>query len=247
MDIAPTSLRGLMLDEAANADATMQRLGAELVLLDRMDRTFADFLSRRPDAMEGEGKYFVLASLARIQILKSCANYVRLHIGDAYSASRLAADAAFYATMISLGHMSEEEYQRDFRKRNSLAKSIRRKIDSGEDFPPIVAALLFVTKEHSAHAHADPISLANRTRCDEQGVTISFFQDIEDDKDLKYLFMGMLWVGSMCLKAFVDIAARDFGEDVSGFLARLEAWKADILAHRRAIGIFRDVPDGAGF
>lgn len=245
--MVPTSLQGLMLDEAANANSTMQQLRAELVLLNRIDRLFADFLSRRPEAMEGEAKYFVLASLARIQILKACANYVRLHIGDAYSASRLAADAAFYATMMSLGHMSEEEYKQDFRKRNSLAKSIRRKIDGGEVFPPIVAALLVVTKQHSAHAHADPISLANRTKRDEQGVTISFFQDIEGEKDLKYLFMGMLWVGSMCLKAFVDIAARDFGEDMSDFLARLAAWKAEILSHRRALGIFPDATDEAGF
>jgi hypothetical protein len=70
---------------------------------------------------------------------------------------------------------------------------------------------------------------------------------MDDTNDFRYFFMGMLWVGGMCFRAFLHIQEVEFAEDVSSLLARLNVWKAELHAHRRAIGVFPDQGEDEGF
>lgn len=246
----PNLLFSMIADDANNLSWSLTRLSAELPFVEELDGIYNDFQNRRSDLREGETKYFALCHLARVATLKACTAMMRNHVSDGYTSSRQAADAAFYAVMMSIGRMTEEQYQSDFMHRVTLQRNIRNEIKKGlpQGMPPIVAALQMVFYEHSKHAHADPMALANRVIVQPDGsVLFSFYQPIDDDTDFRYFFLGMLWVGGMCLKAFVDIQKRVFDEDVQHFVDRIDAFKANMIRHRQAMGVFPDMGIEHGF
>ncbi|CAH2394265.1 hypothetical protein [Mesorhizobium ventifaucium] len=251
MTTLPKRLGYMAADDANNFVGSIVTLIEDLPFLDELEGMFDDFQNRNRVMGEGEMKYYALCHLARVATLKACTASMRQHTSDGFSSSRQATDAAFYAVMMSIGRMTEDQYLNDFKHRNTLQGKIRKEIEKSglpADIPPIVVALQTVFYSHSKHAHADPMALANRVIQHPGGkVSLSFYQAIEDDADFRYFFLGMLWVGGMCLKAFVDIQQSVFGEDVTSFDARITAFKAKMIAQRQAIGVFPDKGVEYGF
>jgi hypothetical protein len=236
------------LDEAANVDESSLLLTTELGLFDQIDQLMIDFLNRQDALRLGESKYYALCSLARTQLLKACNSMLRHHISDAFAAMRLATDAALFSMLMSNGMLSENDYLTNVRARDDAVRLLGRRIKAGEILPPILLAVRKVRSDHSSHAHADPIALANRiTHFPDGSIQYSGFQQMDDANDFRYFFMGMLWVGGMCFRAFLHIQETEFGEDVSSFLARLNVSKAELHSRRRAIGVFPDRGDDEGF
>jgi hypothetical protein len=241
-------LREYRLDEAMNVRKSSSLLAIELTFFDGIDQLILDFLNRNDKLRPGESKYYALCSLVRTQLVKSCNNMLRHHVGDAFAAMRLATDAALFSLLMSHGMLSEDDYLTSRRARDDAVKLLGRRIKAGDSFPPIFLAVRQVRSEHSSHAHADPIALANRIRHLPDGsIKYSGFQTMDDPNDFRYFFMGMLWVGGMCFRGFLHVQETEFAEDISPFLMRLNDWKAALQTRRRAIGVFPERGNDEGF
>lgn len=236
------------LDEAANVDESSLLLTTELELFDQLDQLMIDFLNREDALRPGESKHYALCSLSRTQLLKACNNMLRHHVSDAFSAMRVATDAALFSMLMSNGMLSENEYLTSRSSRDDAVRLLGKRIKAGEIFPPILLAVRKVRSDHSGHSHADPIALANRIdHLPDGSIRYSGFQQMDNDSDFRYFFMGMLWVGGMCFRAFLYVQETEFGEDITSFLTRLNIWKAELHNRRRAIGVFPDRGDDEGF
>ncbi|NKM58479.1 hypothetical protein GFL21_28965 [Rhizobium anhuiense] len=236
------------LDEATNVQESSSVLMTELGFFDDIDQLILDFLNRGDKLRAGESKHYVLCSLVRTQLTKSCNNMLRHHVGDAFAAMRLATDAALFSLLMSHGMLSENDYLTSRRARDDAVRVLGQRIKAGVPFPPIILAIRQVRSDHSSHAHADPIALANRIkRLPGGSIKYSGFQRIDDLVDFRYFFMGMLWVAGMCFRGFLHVQEIEFAEDVSPFLTRLNDWKGALHSHRRSIGIFPERGDEAGF
>lgn len=237
-----------MSDEAIISEDSFSELHSELPFFDCLMELYLDFLNREHQLRNGESKYYALCSLSRTQTIKACTNMMRAHVADAFASARVAADAALYALLMNMGRLSEADYLAETRAKNDALRKLGADLRSGIEIPSIVRAVHKVRSDHSPHAHADPISLASRIVTNTDGtIQYSHFQELQDRLDFRYFFMGMLWVGGMCLHAFLTIQHNEFGEDVSSLTERLNKWKIDLGDHRRAVGIFPDRPDADGF
>ncbi len=243
-----TRLLEYRLDEATNVKKSSSLLADELGFFDGIDQLILDFLNRSEKLLPGESKHYALCSLVRTQLIKSCNNMLRHHIGDAFAATRLATDAALFSLLMSRGMLSENDYLTSRRARDDAVKLLGKRIKAGDTFPPIFLAIRQVRSDHSSHAHADPVALANRiNKLPDGSIKYSGFQTMDDPNDFRYFFIGMLWVAGMCFRGFLHVQETEFAEDVSRFLARLNDWKAALHNHRRAIGIFPARGDDEGF
>lgn len=240
-------LHEMMMDEAQISAQSLELLHSELPFFDELIELILDFLNRNRNMQPGETKYYLMCSLVRTQLTKACLCIIRLHVSDCFSASRLAADAALFALLMAMGMLSETDYLESERVRNSSVRLLSQHIREGADFPAIVKAVWQVRKMHSPYAHADPVSLAGRVLQNADGtIAYSSFQNMED-QEFRYYFMGMLWVGAMCLGAFLHVQETAYGEDVTYFKQRLDRWKARIRNHRRERGIWPERGDEEGF
>lgn len=241
-------LREFMSDEAIISENAFFELRQELPFFDSLMELYLDLLNREDALRNGESKYYALCSLSRTQTIKACTNMLRAHVADGFAASRIAADAALYALMMSTGRLSEADYLAESRAKNDALRKLGADIRNGVEIPSIILAVHQVRALHSPHAHADPISLSNRIIKNIDGtIRYSHFQELDESLDLRYFFMGFLWVGGMCLRAFLDIQHREFGEDVSTLTASLDQWKSALTDHRRSSGIFPERSDTDGF
>lgn len=241
-------LKTFMEDEDNFVRFSWPELQNELIFFDQLDQIMLDFLNREHHLRDGESKYYALCSLARTQTIKACNNILRRHVGDAFNASRLATDAALFSVVMSMGLLSESDYLNNRKARDNAFRRLGQLDASAEELPQFISALRTIRSDHSAHAHADPIALANRiTNYADGTVQYSGFQDVKDPLQLKYYFMGMLWVGAACLRAFLHIQETEFNEDVSRLLARLSQFKQSLHSHRCAVGLFPDLPLSEGF
>lgn len=241
-------LRDFIADEINLGNDSFEDLKEEIPYFDELNEIILDFLNRKESLEPGETKYYVLCSLCRTQTIKACTNMMRWHVSDAFSATRLATDAALYALLMMLGRLSEDEYLSSRKARDDAVRQLGADIQKGVKVPPIVLAVRQVRTDHSPHAHADPITLANRMIEREGGqYQYSAFQSIDDPQQFRYYFMGMLWVGGMCFRAFLEVQQEVFGEDVSLYVERLMAWKLSLFEHRRSLEIFPDSPLEDGF
>ncbi len=246
--VSGRKIREFILDETTISRNSLVILDTELQYFDSLMELILDFLNRQDELREGETKYYMLCSLCKTQIIKACINISRQHIGDAFTASRLAADAALYSLLMSLGRLSESEYMDSRTARDNAIKTLSHDVRKGVKFPDVLLAVRQVRTNHSPHAHADPISLANRiVKTPDGKLKYSTFQDLDDPLDFRYFFMGMLWVGGMCLRSFLYIQETEFKEDVRVFSNRLDVWKRSLQSHRRAIGVFPNDDNEAGF
>src|SRR4051794_39635148 len=105
-------LHRFLLDEQANAEHAIHCLDVELTLIDRLDELYCHWLfPADPHRLrKGETIYFAFCSLTRTQVLKACADLLRYEIGEAFGSARVAAEAAFYALMVSVGKITEDDY-----------------------------------------------------------------------------------------------------------------------------------------
>ncbi|SCB58097.1 hypothetical protein GA0061105_10421 [Rhizobium aethiopicum] len=75
------------LEEATNAKESSSLLADELGFFDGIDQLILDFLNRSDKLLPGESKHYALCSLVRTQLIKSCNNMLRHHVGDAFAAN----------------------------------------------------------------------------------------------------------------------------------------------------------------
>jgi len=246
-DLSRTKLLDFIHDEDVNTENSLELLKDELPFVESLINIYLDFLNRQTNLRPGETKYYYLCSVCKTQTLKACINFLRLQISDGFSSSRIAADGALYALLMSMGRLSEDDYLNSQKARDEAIRKIGNDKKLGFEFPEILLMIREVRSMHSPHAHADPIFFVDRMiRHDSGEIGYSNFQQI-NDFDYRYFFMGMLWVGGMSLRAFLYIQEKEFDENVSRFSDRLKIWTTSLYDHRRAIGIFPNRPDDEGF
>jgi len=177
---------------------------------------------------EGETKFYVLCSLCRSQLLKAVADLLRLHVSGAFTSSRVGAEAAFYALLMSMGRLSERDYLENEKARTNAIRQIGNDLRDGKgSFPKILLAVREARDQHGAHAHADPLAFANRLIKTAEGeVSYTVFQQVDNDIDFRMFFLRLLWDGLMQLRAFTHIQHAVYGEDVAKLNKELDLLKA---------------------
>lgn len=227
------ALERFLLDENDNLQAASKILRSEMQFYDRLDFMYQSFLYNSPKLKKGETKFFAFAEIVRGQILRSLSNVMRHHLTDALAVSRTAAEAAFYAKMLAESRLTEEQYFNDSRLRNGLLRQVKKQLEKKELVDPTVRDLRDVVSAHSRNgSHADPSIFAFRIREDGSGsVGVPFFQ-APAKADIQHYFLGMLWVGNLCLKAFIEIARDHFEHESTATLAEVHAFNDLIRSYR---------------
>lgn len=230
-------IRTFLLDEQNICDESLKIVENDLILFDELSELYLCFLNRQRALLEGETKFYVLCSLCRSQLLKAIADLLRLHVSGAFTSSRVGADAAFYALLMSIGRLTEQDYLENDRARADAVRKIGTDIRNGrESFPKILLAVHQARNQHGAHAHADPIAFVNRIAKDAEGaITYSVFENVDNDINFRMLFLRILWDGLMYLRAFTHIQATIYNEDVTVFDANLDTLRAKIETWKDAL------------
>ena len=226
-----------LADEQSNLNGSLAEMRADLAFHDELDALFSSFLYRRDPLRFGETKYFAFGEVVRGQILRALANVTRPHLSEAFAASRVALEAAFYAKMISMGQISEDEYFEDPKKKAQLARNVRNLRREGK-VDETVGVILDTKSLHSENgSHADASIFRHRVEQFPGGsLKVSFFQS-PPSSEVRYHFLGMLWVEGLCLKALVEIARDEFRDDVASWISRLDGFKERLQSYRLANGI----------
>ncbi|MGV1803640.1 hypothetical protein ACQZ6A_17380 [Agrobacterium vitis] len=230
-------IKNFLLDEQIICKDSLIIIENDIFLFDELFSLYLEFLNRDKTLKEGETKFYVLCSLCQSQLLKAIADLLRLHVSSAFTSSRIGAEAALYALLMSMGRLSEQDYLDSEQARTNAIKKIGKDLKNNNgSFPRILMAVREARNQHGAHAHADPLSLANRIiRNGEGSIRYTAFQEVDNDIDFRKLFLRLLWDGLMYLRAFTHIQQTVYEENISELDSRLEALKDKLEAWKKAL------------
>jgi hypothetical protein len=238
------ALHRFLLDEQRNVKHSIFCITDELKFLDALDDIYKTWLFPRgtTDLREEEILYFALYYVSRNQTFRASASLLRYEIGEAFLSSRVAAEAAFYALMLSNGRLTADQYLNEPMILNRIAATQWKEHKSGSTLPDGTLPLLRVMNLHSSMgAHADPMALAGRFHKDQTGaLNTSYFQWIPDEK-LRDWFLGIVWVGGICLTTYFRIA-KSFGTSFSEAEEAYKRWQVPMIERMGARELLSELP-----